>query len=119
MGNYQSNRDSSLSHSPSDSHFYTMSSPFLRLGLWLSLLVAVLAVFLRFQQPLQDFLLSASPTQTFCYSGGVTSKFSTGSKASCFAVKNGIFVDVFTPKSELPVEPQQGHAIPGLWDGVS
>lgn len=101
------------------SRLLTMPALFVRLGLCLSLLVAVLAVFLQFQQPLQDFLLSTSATQTFCYSRGVTAKFSTGSKASCFTVKNGLFVDIFTPESELALEPDQGHAIPGLWDGVS
>lgn len=96
-----------------------MSALFLRLGLWLSALVAVVAVFLRFQQPLHDALLAASPGQTFCYDGGVTTKFSTNAKASCFTVKNGVFTDVFTPESGLPVDARQGHVIPGLWDGVS
>lgn len=97
-----------------------MSTLFLRAGLWLSLLVAVLAVLVRFQQPLQEIFLSGSPSQTFCYSGGITAKFSTNNKASCFTVKDGVFVDVLVPGSEPPaVEFQQGHVIPGLWDGVS
>lgn len=97
-----------------------MSALFLRAGLWLSLLVAVLAVLVRFQQPLQEIFLSGTPSQTFCYSGGITTKFSTNTKASCFTVKDGVFVDVFVPGSELPAaEFQQGHVIPGLWDGVS
>lgn len=96
-----------------------MSALFLRAGLWLSLAVAVVAVFLRFQQPLQDIFLSEPPIQTFCYSGGITTKFSTNTKASCFTVIDGVFGPVSTPKSESSVELHQGHAIPGLWDGVS
>lgn len=96
-----------------------MAAMFLRAGLWLSLFVAVVAVFLRFQQPLQETFLSEPPSQTFCYSKGITAQFSTNATASCFTVKDGVFVDVFTPKSEPPVELHHGHAIPGLWDGVS
>lgn len=96
-----------------------MAALFSRLGLWLPVLLAMVAVLVQFQQPLTDILLRASPSQTFCYAGGVTTKFSTGTKASCFTVKDGVFVDVFTPESELPVEPRKGHVIPGLWDGVS
>lgn len=96
-----------------------MSALFLRAGLWLSLLVAVLAVLVRFQHPLQEIFLSEAPSQTFCYSGGITTKFSTNTKASCFTVKDGVVVDILVPGSEPPtVEFQQGHAIPGLWDGV-
>ncbi|CAN8105804.1 unnamed protein product [Discula destructiva] len=94
-----------------------MSAVFLRLGLWLSLVVAVVAVFLRFQQPLQEVFLTASSNQTFCYSGGITTRFSTGTKASCVTVRDGVFLDVFTPSSELPVQAREGHAMPGLWDG--
>ncbi|KAJ4407439.1 hypothetical protein N0V82_009929 [Gnomoniopsis sp. IMI 355080] len=95
-----------------------MSALFLRTGLWLSLLVAVVAVLVRFQQPLQEIFLSEAPSQTFCYSEGITAKFSDNTRASCFTVKDGVFVDVFTPESEEPpVELQQGYAMPGLWDG--
>lgn len=96
-----------------------MSALFLRAGLWLSLLVAVVAVLVRFQQTLQEIFLPEAPSHTFCYSGGITEEFSTNTRASCFTVKDGVFVDVFTPESEPPVELQPGHAIPGLWDGVS
>lgn len=96
-----------------------MSTFFLRAGLWLSLVVAVVAVFIRFQQPLQEIFQPEPPSQTFCYSEGITAKFSTNARASCFTVKDGVFVDVFTPESDPPVELHQGHSIPGLWDGVS
>lgn len=92
----------------------------LRIGLWFSLVVVGVAVYLRLQQPLQGITSSSnSPDETFCYAGGVTTKYSTGHTASCFTVKDGIFTNVFTPTSELPVEARPGHAIPGLWDGVS
>lgn len=96
-----------------------MAHLFLRAGLWCSLAAVVVAVYLGLQQPLQEILMSGSPSQTFCYEGGVTAKFSTSTTASCFTTKDGIFVDVFTPTSEPPVEARHGHAIPGLWDGVS
>lgn len=101
-----------------------MSSFPLRLGLWSSLVVVAVAVYLRLQQqPLQDVFGPDDANQTFCYAKGVTAKFSTGSGATCFTVRDGVFVDVFTPKSESPPSPEarlhEGHAIPGLWDGVS
>ncbi|KUI58529.1 Putative amidohydrolase YtcJ [Cytospora mali] len=89
----------------------------LRGALWLSFAAVVVAVFLGLQRPLQDIFTSESHNQTFCYSHGVTAKVSTQTAATCFTVKDGLFVDVFTPKSEPPVEVHQGHAIPGLWDG--
>jgi hypothetical protein len=94
------------------------SLPF-RGALWLSFAAVVLAVFLGLQHPLQDIFTSDSRRQTFCYSKGVTAKFSIKTATTCFTVKDGLFVDVFVPTSELPVEATQGHAIPGLWDGVS
>lgn len=96
-----------------------MASWLLRAGLWCSLAAVVVAVYLGLQQPLQDILTPTSSNQTFCYAGGVTAKFSTNTKALCFTTKDGTFVDVFTPTSALPVEARVGHAIPGLWDGVS
>lgn len=91
----------------------------LRVGLWSSLVVAAVAVYLRFQQPLQDILLPGSPNHSFCYSRGITTKLSTNTSAACFTVKDGVFSDVFTPASDLAIEAQPGHVIPGLWDGVS
>lgn len=99
-----------------------MSSLPLRLGLWSSLIVVAVAVYLRLQQqPLQEIFTLDESSQTFCFTKGITAKFSTGTRATCFVVKNGVFVDVFTPESELPTEAHvhDGHAIPGLWDGVS
>lgn len=98
-----------------------MSSFPLRLGLWSSLVVVAVAVYLRLQQPLQDIFAADSSSQTFCFAKGITAKFSTGSGASCFTVQDGVFVDVFTPTSDPPPEAHlhDGHAIPGLWDGVS
>lgn len=98
-----------------------MSSSPLRLGLWSSLIVVAVAVYLRLQQPLQDIFISDEPSQTFCFRQGITAKFSAGTAATCFTIRGGIFVDVFTPKSDLPSEAivYDGHAIPGLWDGVS
>lgn len=98
-----------------------MAHLILSASLWCSLVAVAVAFYLGLQQPLQEILMPASSSQgqIFCYDGGVTAKFSTSTKASCFTVKDGLFVDVFTPTSEPPVEPRQGHAIPGLWDGVS
>lgn len=92
------------------------SLPF-RGALWLSFAAVVLAVYLGLQHPLQGIFTSYSRSQTFCYSKGVTAKFSTKTATTCLTVKDGLFVDVFVPTSELPVEASQGHAIPGLWDG--
>lgn len=88
-------------------------------ALWLSLAVVLVAVFLGLQRPLQDIVTAGSHSQTFCYSKGVTTKVSTKTVESCFTVKDGLIGDVFTPKSEPPVKARQGHALPGLWDGVS
>lgn len=96
-----------------------MASLLMRAGLWCSLAAAVVAVYFRLQQPLQEILASGAAGQIYCYSGGVTPQFSANSSATCFTVKDGVFVDVFTPTSDLPAEARQGHAIPGLWDGVS
>lgn len=95
-----------------------MASLALRAGLWCSFVVVVVAVYFGLQQPLLESSTSDSPSQTFCYAGGVTAKFSTNTSASCFTIKDGEFTDVFTTKSEPPVELHAGHAIPGLWDGV-
>lgn len=98
-----------------------MSSFPLRLGLWSSLIVVAVAVYLRLQQPLQDIFHSDEPSRTFCFTKGVTAKCSTSAEATCFTVKDGVFIDVFTPKSDPHPEAHvhDGHAIPGLWDGVS
>lgn len=95
----------------------TISFP-LRLGLWASLFVVAVAVYLGLQQqpPPQQPLQA---THTFCYAQGITAKFSTEARATCFTVQDGLFVDVFTPESLPPdAHLHQGHAIPGLWDGV-
>lgn len=94
-----------------------MTSLLLRGGLWLSFAVVVVAVYLGLQGPLQQVFTSPSPGQTFCYSKGVTTIFSTQSSAACFTVEDGHFGEVFTSVSE-PDELRPGHAIPGLWDGV-
>lgn len=98
-----------------------MTSFPLRLGLWSSLIVVAVAVYLRLQQPLQDIFTSDDLSQTFCFTKGLTAHFSAGSTAACFTVKNGLFLDVFTPTADPPSEAHihDGHAIPGLWDGVS
>lgn len=93
-----------------------MPSFLLRSGLWLSFAVAVVAVYLGFQGRLQRVFTSTG-AQTFCYSKGATTRFSTQDTAACFVVEDGRFNQVFTPGSE-PVEVLPGHAIPGLWDGV-
>ncbi|KAK7716958.1 hypothetical protein SLS63_010858 [Diaporthe eres] len=93
-----------------------MSSLLLRGGLWLSFAVVVVAVYLGLQGPLQQVFTSAPQGQTFCYSKGVTTRFSTESSAACFTVEDGQFGEVFTPASE-PADLRPGHAIPGLWDG--
>lgn len=94
-----------------------MPSLLLRGGLWLSFAVVVVAVYLGLQGPLQQVFISTAPAQTFCYSQGVTTRFSTQASAACFTVESGHFGEVFTPTSE-PEELRLGHAIPGLWDGV-
>lgn len=94
-----------------------MPSLLLRGGLWLSFAVVVVAVYLGLQGPLQEVFTSTPQVQTFCYSQGITAKFSTQASASCFTVEDGVFGEVFKPKSN-PVELRPGHAIPGLWDGV-
>lgn len=88
-------------------------------ALWLSFAAVVVAVYLGLQNPLQDIFTPESTNQTYCYSKGVTGKFSTRTASTCFTVKDGLFTDVFTPTSEPPVDFRDGHAIPGLWDGVS
>lgn len=93
-----------------------MPSFLLRGGLWLSFAVVVVAVYLGLQGPLQQVFTSTT-VQTFCYSTGVTTRFSTQDTAACFTVEDGHFVQVFTPATEH-VELRPGHAIPGLWDGV-
>ncbi|KAJ0120324.1 hypothetical protein J7T55_001182 [Diaporthe amygdali] len=93
-----------------------MPSLLLRGGLWLSFAVVVVAVYLGLQGPLQEVFTSTPQVQTFCYSQGITAKFSTQASASCFTVEDGVFGEVFKPKSN-PVELRPGHAIPGLWDG--
>lgn len=95
-----------------------MPSFLLRGSLWLSFAVVVVAVYLGFQGPLQQVFTSAR-AQTFCYSKGATTRFSTGDTAACFTVEDGRFSQVFTPGPEgpEPVEVLPGHAIPGLWDG--
>lgn len=97
-----------------------MSLP-LRGALWLSFAAVVVAVYLGLQHPLQNIFTSNphNQSQIFCYSKGITAKASSKTTTTCFTVKDGLFVDVFTPKSELPGEVRLGHAIPGLWDGVS
>lgn len=94
-----------------------MPSLLLRGGLWLSFAVVAVAVYLGLQGPLQQVFTSTAPAQTFCYSKGVTTRFSTQAPATCFTVANGHFGEVFTPTSE-PEELLPGHVIPGLWDGV-
>lgn len=94
-----------------------MPSFLLRSSLWLSFAVVVVAVYLGIQGPLQQ-VFTSTRAQTFCYSKGATTRFSTKDTAACFVVEDGLFSQVFTPGSE-PVEVLPGHAIPGLWDGVS
>jgi hypothetical protein len=93
-----------------------MPSLLLRGGLWLSLAVVVVAVYLGLQGPLQQVFTSGG-AQTFCYSKGVTTKFSTEDTHACFTVEDGHFSQAFSPVPES-VEVLPGHAIPGLWDGV-
>ncbi|KAL1865709.1 hypothetical protein Daus18300_007085 [Diaporthe australafricana] len=94
-----------------------MPSLLLRGGLWLSFAVVVVAVYLGFQGRVQEVLTAGPRLETFCYSQGVTAKFSTQASAACFTVEDGVFGEVFTPKSD-PADIRPGHAIPGLWDGA-
>lgn len=93
-----------------------MPSFLLRGGLWLSFAVVVVAVYLGLQGPLQQ-VFTSTRAQTFCYSKGATTRFSTQDTAACFTVEDGHFSQVFTAVSES-LEVLPGHAIPGLWDGV-
>lgn len=84
------------------------SSPIVRWGSLLSVLIAVaLAFTLQRQKPL------SCPSKTYCYKGIRTHNDAQPS-ASCFSVADGVFTQV---SSEEASNVQDGYVIPGLWDG--
>ena len=98
-----------------------MAHPLIRWSLQFSLLVGVVAVFLRYQYPLGT---KGETEATYCYQGvrADASDASQSEGASCFTVANGQFTRVFAKADDGAVstaitETQPGYVLPGLWDG--
>ena len=98
-----------------------MAHPLIRWSLQFSLLVGVVAVFLRYQYPLGT---KGESEATYCYQGvrADATDANPSAGASCFTVANGRFTRVFPKADEgafpsVIAETQPGYVLPGLWDG--
>ncbi|KAG5665999.1 hypothetical protein KAF25_010124 [Fusarium avenaceum] len=90
----------------------TATSPLIRWGLILPLIVVTFAVAYRLQQPLTGS--NGENSATYCYSS-IRTHDPVQAEAQCFTVAGGVFTAV--GPSDANQTMIDGYVIPGLWDG--